>query len=133
MPAVASARANQTMMATTVMAVLMATLAFLIANVSGERICLVIFTTKHVNMICYYGICCIILYNIIIPILFFPACACDRRGSVDDYCDPFSGECRCRSNFGGRDCGLCLPGYYNYPGCDCKCTLIVPVTVTYRY
>ena len=35
-------------------------------------------------------------------------------------CDPVSGQCPCRSNFGGRQCGDCTPGNYDYPNCFSK-------------
>lgn len=40
-------------------------------------------------------------------------CSCQIAGSVSDtLCDPKTGQCICKPNFGGRQCDDCLNGYY---------------------
>ncbi|WAR24784.1 LAMA-like protein [Mya arenaria] len=52
------------------------------------------------------------------------ACGCDQIGSVDDYCAVEEGQCRCRSNYGSRNCSECADGYFNFPDCAlCNCDL----------
>ena len=37
-------------------------------------------------------------------------------------CEEVSGQCPCFSNYGGRRCDACTPGYYAYPDCKmCAC------------
>ena len=50
----------------------------------------------------------------------FSACDCNMIGSVDDFCDEFSGQCRCNINYSGRNCSECANGYFNYPDCACR-------------
>jgi hypothetical protein len=53
------------------------------------------------------------------------SCGCDPYGSVNPYCDQFSGECLCKKNVIGKKCMTCTPGYYNltFSGCsnECQC------------
>jgi hypothetical protein len=53
------------------------------------------------------------------------SCGCDPYGSVNPYCDQFSGECLCKKNVIGKKCMTCAPGYYNltFSGCsnECQC------------
>ena len=58
--------------------------------------------------------------EVLMGIYILAACLCDEYGSISRNCDMTTGLCSCRSNFGGRDCGTCQDGYYNYPNCDCK-------------
>ncbi|XP_077003316.1 laminin subunit gamma-3 [Tamandua tetradactyla] len=54
-------------------------------------------------------------------------CSCNPRGSDTQQspCDPVTGQCSCLPHVTGRDCGRCLPGFYNLQpgkGCrSCKC------------
>jgi len=50
----------------------------------------------------------------------YVACDCDGIGSLGRSCDVTTGQCRCRPNYGGRNCGQCAAGYYNYPACQRK-------------
>jgi len=50
----------------------------------------------------------------------FSACDCNEQGSLSNVCDVESGQCSCKSNYGGRTCDLCGNGYYKYPECLCK-------------
>ena len=58
------------------------------------------------------------------------ACGCVVvAGTVNSsaVCDKDSGQCDCQPTLGGRDCGECLPGYFNFmplddPPClECRC------------
>jgi hypothetical protein len=51
-----------------------------------------------------------------------PACDCSERGSLSNVCDVESGQCSCKSNYGGRTCDICGDGYYSHPECLCKLT-----------
>lgn len=53
-------------------------------------------------------------------VLIYTACACYNDGSVSNFCDINSGECKCKSNFGGKNCNKCSDGYYGFPTCSCK-------------
>ena len=50
-------------------------------------------------------------------------CECSLEGSStsDGRCDPVTGQCPCRGNFGGRQCETCTPGNYDYPNCYSEC------------
>lgn len=39
-------------------------------------------------------------------------CACNPIGSLGPECDPERGICKCKANFGGRDCSQVDDGYY---------------------
>ena len=60
----------------------------------------------------------LIIVLIYIVVCFFPACDCDAIGSVGRRCDPTTGQCVCHPHHGGRSCGECADGYYNYPACE---------------
>lgn len=50
------------------------------------------------------------------------ACECNPIGSLDNFCDVQSGQCRCRPNTFGTHCDQCQPGYWNFPNCQqCTC------------
>ncbi|KAH7979957.1 hypothetical protein HPB49_012193 [Dermacentor silvarum] len=56
-------------------------------------------------------------------------CDCHRLGSMEgSECDPRSGQCACKANVAGRQCGQCREGYWNLQsgdGCEaCNCNLI---------
>lgn len=60
---------------------------------------------------------------------FFVACDCNLSGSYGGgaYCDPYTGQCPCRYGFRGRQCDKCPAGYYNFPNCQCKLTIIIVI------
>ena len=50
------------------------------------------------------------------------ACDCNAVGSLDNFCDRATGQCKCRPNTYGRSCDECQPGFWNYPDCQrCDC------------
>ena len=57
------------------------------------------------------------------------ACNCVSAGTVNtsQVCEKAGGQCDCKLGVGGRDCGQCLPGYYDLSplreeGClECDC------------
>nr|XP_051707390.1 laminin subunit alpha-1 isoform X1 [Oryctolagus cuniculus] len=52
------------------------------------------------------------------------ACNCSRVGSATHQCDAISGQCPCRSAFGGRSCDQCSLGHRDFPDCvPCDCDL----------
>ena len=67
--------------------------------------------------------------------LFFclPACDCNVIGSVDNYCEVYTGQCRCKFNYGSRNCSECANGYFNFPDCACKLRFRMYLKVTGRY
>lgn len=48
------------------------------------------------------------------------ACNCNLRGSYDNDCQEFGGQCSCRPNVIGRTCSRCKTGYYGFPNCRRK-------------
>lgn len=50
-------------------------------------------------------------------------CNCDPTGSTSTSCSA-DGKCNCLSNFGGKQCDQCSPGYYKYPECLRKFVLL---------
>ncbi|KAF6021666.1 LanB2 [Bugula neritina] len=42
-------------------------------------------------------------------------CGCVEAGSFDNtpYCDSVTGQCNCKMNVEGQDCGTCKPGFFN--------------------
>lgn len=52
------------------------------------------------------------------------ACNCSSAGSASLQCDVLTGQCQCKTEFGGRDCSRCALGYRDYPDCvACDCDL----------
>lgn len=51
-------------------------------------------------------------------------CNCDPLGSTNQFCDPITGNCKCKDRFGGRTCSDCSAGYYDKTkGCKtCNCS-----------
>ncbi|KAJ8032912.1 Laminin subunit alpha [Holothuria leucospilota] len=51
------------------------------------------------------------------------ACQCDPYFSTGN-CAPITGQCECRPQFTGPDCGECSEGYYDFPTCKpCDCNV----------
>ncbi|ELU05178.1 hypothetical protein CAPTEDRAFT_214680 [Capitella teleta] len=56
-------------------------------------------------------------------------CQCNLQGTISksNICEKENGQCPCKENICGRDCGECCDGYYSFPnvvsrGClDCNC------------
>uniref|UniRef100_A0A8C5T7X9 Laminin subunit alpha 3 n=1 Tax=Malurus cyaneus samueli TaxID=2593467 RepID=A0A8C5T7X9_9PASS len=48
------------------------------------------------------------------------ACQCHGAGVLGGDCDGSTGQCRCRTGFGGFSCDTCAPGYFQYPFCQGK-------------
>ena len=63
-------------------------------------------------------------------VFLFSACECNPIGSVDNYCDAYTGQCRCNLNYGSRNCSQCANGYFNFPDCACKFLLISQPTIS---
>lgn len=56
------------------------------------------------------------------PLSRLTACDCDPHGSLQEACDPLSGQCPCRQEVSGRHCQHCRPGYFGFPHCQpCQC------------
>ncbi|XP_059569197.1 laminin subunit alpha-5 isoform X3 [Alligator mississippiensis] len=51
-------------------------------------------------------------------------CRCHEVGAVSRQCEPFGGQCTCKSNVIGRECSRCATGYWGFPNCrPCDCGL----------
>ncbi|KAM6455807.1 laminin subunit alpha-5 isoform 2-T2 [Liasis olivaceus] len=51
-------------------------------------------------------------------------CHCHEAGAISSQCEPFGGQCACRSNVIGRECSHCATGYWGFPNCrPCDCGL----------
>ncbi|KAG8442156.1 hypothetical protein GDO86_011091 [Hymenochirus boettgeri] len=49
-------------------------------------------------------------------------CSCSTEGSLTLQCDLSSGQCTCRTGFGGQTCSVCAFGFRKYPNCiSCDC------------
>uniref|UniRef100_A0A670Y1P9 Laminin subunit alpha 5 n=1 Tax=Pseudonaja textilis TaxID=8673 RepID=A0A670Y1P9_PSETE len=49
-------------------------------------------------------------------------CHCHEAGAVSSQCEPFGGQCTCKSNIIGRECSRCATGYWGFPNCrPCDC------------
>uniref|UniRef100_A0A8D2MHW9 Laminin subunit alpha 3 n=1 Tax=Zonotrichia albicollis TaxID=44394 RepID=A0A8D2MHW9_ZONAL len=46
------------------------------------------------------------------------ACQCHGAGVLGSDCDGNTGQCRCRTGFGGFSCDTCAAGYFQYPFCQ---------------
>lgn len=50
-------------------------------------------------------------------------CSCDARGTEAEVCDKETGQCLCKTGYGGPRCDQCIPGYNGYPDCKpCGCS-----------
>ncbi len=53
-------------------------------------------------------------------------CGCDPRGSLHQFCNPFTGQCECKDGVQGLLCDTCIPHFYSLNGsgvclpCDCS-------------
>ncbi|XP_075451724.1 usherin isoform X2 [Ascaphus truei] len=61
-------------------------------------------------------------------------CKCHTLGSINQYCNPISGLCKCREDVKGLDCDTCIDNYYGLDAagckhCDCDKEGIIPGTV----
>lgn len=43
-------------------------------------------------------------------------CGCSKRGSFNETCDQFTGQCHCKENHSGSKCDRCRPGFRQTPG-----------------
>ncbi|XP_065144388.2 usherin [Paramisgurnus dabryanus] len=61
-------------------------------------------------------------------------CGCDPRGSLHQFCNPFTGQCECKDGMQGLLCDTCVPQFYGMPGSGvcmpCACSPIGSVTGT---
>lgn len=52
-------------------------------------------------------------------------CRCHEAGARGSQCQPFGGQCPCKSNVIGRECSRCATGYWGFPNCrrefSCLC------------
>uniref|UniRef100_A0A670I4A0 Laminin subunit alpha-5 n=1 Tax=Podarcis muralis TaxID=64176 RepID=A0A670I4A0_PODMU len=49
-------------------------------------------------------------------------CHCHEAGAIRSQCEPFGGQCTCKSNVIGRECSRCATGYWGFPSCrPCNC------------
>ncbi|XP_026107420.1 usherin-like [Carassius auratus] len=61
-------------------------------------------------------------------------CGCDPRGSLHQFCNPFTGQCECKDGVRGLLCDTCIPHFYSLNGsgvclpCDCSPNGSVPGT-----
>ncbi|XP_010149624.1 PREDICTED: laminin subunit alpha-5, partial [Eurypyga helias] len=58
-------------------------------------------------------------------------CRCHEAGARGSQCEPFGGQCPCKSNVIGRECSRCATGYWGFPNCrpcDCGTRLCDEVT-----
>uniref|UniRef100_A0A8B9U3Z8 Laminin subunit alpha 5 n=1 Tax=Anas zonorhyncha TaxID=75864 RepID=A0A8B9U3Z8_9AVES len=58
-------------------------------------------------------------------------CQCHEAGARGSQCEPFGGQCPCKSNVIGRECSRCATGYWGFPNCrpcDCGTRLCDEVT-----
>uniref|UniRef100_A0A8C3D588 Laminin subunit alpha 5 n=1 Tax=Corvus moneduloides TaxID=1196302 RepID=A0A8C3D588_CORMO len=58
-------------------------------------------------------------------------CRCHEAGARGSQCQPFGGQCPCKSNVIGRECSRCATGYWGFPNCrpcDCGTRLCDEVT-----
>ncbi|MEE6473903.1 hypothetical protein FKM82_010212 [Ascaphus truei] len=47
-------------------------------------------------------------------------CKCHTLGSINQYCNPISGLCKCREDVKGLDCDTCIDNYYGLDSAGCK-------------
>lgn len=49
-------------------------------------------------------------------------CRCHEAGAIRSQCEPFGGQCACKSNVIGQECSRCATGYWGFPNCrPCDC------------
>lgn len=61
-------------------------------------------------------------------------CTCSPYGAINQFCNPVSGQCKCRENVSGPDCDTCIDNYYGLDAdgckpCECHMEGIIPGTV----
>uniref|UniRef100_A0A8D2ISK6 Usherin n=1 Tax=Varanus komodoensis TaxID=61221 RepID=A0A8D2ISK6_VARKO len=47
-------------------------------------------------------------------------CQCDIYGSMNDLCNPSTGQCKCKENVKGLHCDICIDGFYGKDASGCK-------------
>ncbi|XP_028580478.2 usherin [Podarcis muralis] len=47
-------------------------------------------------------------------------CQCNIHGSVNNFCNPFTGQCNCKENIKGLYCDACIDGFYGLDAFGCK-------------
>lgn len=61
-------------------------------------------------------------------------CGCDPRGSLHQFCNPFTGQCECKDGMQGLLCDTCVPQFYGMSGSGvctpCACSPIGSVPGT---
>lgn len=53
-------------------------------------------------------------------------CQCHEAGARGSQCEPFGGQCPCKSNVIGRECSRCATGYWGFPNCRRKLSCLLP-------
>nr|CAI5866249.1 unnamed protein product [Callosobruchus analis] len=49
-------------------------------------------------------------------------CDCNSIGALDNFCQCYTGQCKCKPNTYGRECNKCRTGFWNFPNCErCDC------------
>ena len=52
-------------------------------------------------------------------------CKCSKEGSINNICNPKTGQCQCRQGFKGKNCNECVVSSTSFPDCllsfKCKC------------
>ena len=50
-------------------------------------------------------------------------CHCNTKGTLlGTSCARLGGKCTCKAGVGGRDCDLCMAGFYNFTDAGCERT-----------
>ena len=70
--------------------------------------------------------CTKLICHSLINIYGLQSCNCDLIGSFDKPCNPYGGQCECRTNVHNRKCEKCLPKTWGFTieqnGCQtCNC------------
>lgn len=47
-------------------------------------------------------------------------CQCNIHGSVNNFCNPSTGQCNCKENIKGLHCDACIDGFYGLDAFGCK-------------
>lgn len=58
------------------------------------------------------------------------ACDCDISGSDGASCDHYTGQCRCKENFGGRKCDLCKVNIYKPNSNTCALFFFIVLAIS---